>query len=86
MASLLGVALLVLALPGPTMAFAPIGGGASTHESITKKALMEVVAETCRRVVEETGEVFNPTVSWKTNHAVKKQKIKSGKKKQLKYK
>lgn len=71
MASLLGVALLVLALPGPTMAFAPIGGGASTHETITTKALMDVVAETCRIIVEETGAVFNPTVSWKTNHVVK---------------
>ncbi|XP_037545994.1 von Willebrand factor A domain-containing protein 7 [Nematolebias whitei] len=61
MASLLGVALLVLALPGPTVAFAPIGGGASTHESITKMALMKVIEETCRIMVEETGEVFNPT-------------------------
>ncbi|XP_017272500.1 von Willebrand factor A domain-containing protein 7 isoform X2 [Kryptolebias marmoratus] len=61
MASLLGVALLVFALPGPNMAFDPYGRGASTHDSITKMALLQIVTETCRTVIEKTGDVFSPT-------------------------
>lgn len=63
MTSLLGVALLALALSGPTVAFVPIGGGASSHVSITGTALLQKVTETCRAVAEEAGHEFNPTGS-----------------------
>lgn len=60
-------ALLALALTGSTVAFVPIGGGTSTHISITGTALLQKVTETCRQVVEEEGHEFNPTVGWKIN-------------------
>ncbi|XP_017272317.1 von Willebrand factor A domain-containing protein 7 isoform X2 [Kryptolebias marmoratus] len=63
MTSLLGVALLALALSGPTVAFAPLGGGTSTHVSITGTALLQKVTETCRAVAEAAGHEFNPTGS-----------------------
>lgn len=64
MTSLIGVALLGLALfAGPTMAFVPIGGGASTHVSITGTALLQKVTETCRAVAEAAGHEFKPTGS-----------------------
>ncbi|XP_037327460.2 von Willebrand factor A domain-containing protein 7-like isoform X1 [Pungitius pungitius] len=59
----LGVALLTLLLSGPTVAFVPIGGGSSTHVSITGTALLQKVTETCRAVAEEAGHEFNPTGS-----------------------
>ncbi|KAI3352264.1 hypothetical protein L3Q82_005241 [Scortum barcoo] len=61
MASLLGIALLTLALSGPTSAFVPIGGGASTHTSITGTALLQKVKETCQAVAAAGGYEFNPT-------------------------
>ena len=64
MTSLLGTALLALALSGPTMAFVPIGGGASTHISITGSALLQKVTDTCRAVAEASGHEFKPTVGW----------------------
>ncbi|KAM9314784.1 von Willebrand factor A domain-containing protein 7-like [Pholidichthys leucotaenia] len=63
MASLLAIPLLILALSGPTVAFVPIGGGTSTHVSITGTALLQKVEETCRAVAEENGYEFNPTGS-----------------------
>ncbi|KAM4585496.1 von Willebrand factor A domain-containing protein 7 isoform 1-T2 [Odontesthes bonariensis] len=63
MASLLGVTLLALALMAPTVAFVPIGGGVSTHVSITGTALLQKVTETCRDVAEDAGDDFNPTGS-----------------------
>ncbi|XP_037545993.1 von Willebrand factor A domain-containing protein 7 [Nematolebias whitei] len=63
MASLMDFALLALALSAPTVAFAPIGGGASTHVSITGTALLQKVTETCRAVAEAAGHEFNPTGS-----------------------
>ncbi|XP_035515445.1 LOW QUALITY PROTEIN: uncharacterized protein LOC118326538 [Morone saxatilis] len=63
MTSVLGIALLALALLGPTVAFVPIGGGASTHISITGTALLQKVTETCRAVAEAAGHEFNPTGS-----------------------
>ncbi|XP_053183327.1 von Willebrand factor A domain-containing protein 7-like [Scomber japonicus] len=62
MTSGLGVAL-VLVLSGSTVAFVPIGGGASTHVSITGTALLQTVTETCREVVEAAGHEFEPTGS-----------------------
>ncbi|KAG8015079.1 von Willebrand factor A domain-containing protein 7, partial [Nibea albiflora] len=61
MTSVLGIALLALALSGPTVAFVPIGGGASTHISITGTALLQKVTETCRAVAEAAGHEFKPT-------------------------
>ncbi|XP_067440261.1 von Willebrand factor A domain-containing protein 7-like isoform X2 [Thunnus thynnus] len=63
MTSVLGIVLLALVLSGPTVAFVPIGGGASTHVSITGTALLEKVTETCRAVVEAAGHEFKPTGS-----------------------
>lgn len=63
MTSVLGIALLALVLSGPTVAFVPIWGGASTHVSITRTALLEKVTETCRAVVEAAGHEFKPTGS-----------------------
>lgn len=65
MMSALGIVLIVLALSGPSVAFVPIGGGASTHVSITGTALMQKVTETCRAVVEASGHEFKPTVGRK---------------------
>lgn len=65
MPSVLGIALLTLVLSGPTVAFVPIGGGASTHVSITGTALLQKVTETCRAVAEAAGYEFKPTVGWK---------------------
>ncbi|XP_029295623.1 von Willebrand factor A domain-containing protein 7 [Cottoperca gobio] len=63
MTSVLGIALLTLVLSGSTVAFVPIGGGASTHVSITGTALLQKVTETCRVVAEEEGHEFKPTGS-----------------------
>uniref|UniRef100_A0A3P9IIT3 von Willebrand factor A domain containing 11 n=1 Tax=Oryzias latipes TaxID=8090 RepID=A0A3P9IIT3_ORYLA len=63
MSSLVGVVLLVLAGLTPSLAFVPIGGGTSTHVSITGSALLQKVTETCRAVAEEAGHEFNPTGS-----------------------
>ncbi|KAL3995927.1 protein-arginine deiminase [Sarotherodon galilaeus] len=63
MNSLLVIALLPLALLGPGMAFVSIGGGGSTHVSITGTALLQKVQETCRAVAEKNGYEFNPTGS-----------------------
>lgn len=68
MTSLLGTTLLILALSGPTMAFVPIGGGASTHVSITGTALLQKVTDTCRAVAEAAGHEFKPTVGWIIKH------------------
>lgn len=59
------VTLLALCLSGPSVAFVPIGGGASTHVSITGTALLHKVTETCRAVVEASGHEFKPTVRGK---------------------
>ncbi|XP_023277909.1 von Willebrand factor A domain-containing protein 7-like [Seriola lalandi dorsalis] len=64
MTSVLGIALLGWALmAGHTVAFVPIGGGVSTHVSITGTALLDKVKETCRAVAEAAGHEFNPTGS-----------------------
>ncbi|RVE75670.1 hypothetical protein OJAV_G00001080 [Oryzias javanicus] len=63
MSSLVGVVLLVLAVLTPSQAFVPIGGGTSTHVTITGTALLEKVTETCRAVAEEAGYEFKPTGS-----------------------
>ncbi|XP_044046128.1 von Willebrand factor A domain-containing protein 7 [Siniperca chuatsi] len=63
MTSVLDIALLVFALSGTTMAFVPIGGGASTHVSITATSLLQKVTETCRAVAEAAGHEFKPTGS-----------------------
>ncbi|GAA6216347.1 von Willebrand factor A domain-containing protein 7-like [Lates japonicus] len=64
MTSGLGIVLLSLALmAGPTVAFVPIGGGVSTHISITGTALLQKVTETCRAVAEAAGHEFKPTGS-----------------------
>lgn len=65
MTSVLAIALLASALSGPTVAFVPIGGGASTHVSITGTALLQKVTDTCRAVAAAAGHEFNPTVGWK---------------------
>uniref|UniRef100_A0A665WD84 von Willebrand factor A domain-containing protein 7-like n=1 Tax=Echeneis naucrates TaxID=173247 RepID=A0A665WD84_ECHNA len=62
MTSVLLIALMGLALMlVPTMAFVPIGGGASTHVTITGTALLQKVRETCQAVAEAAGHEFNPT-------------------------
>ncbi|XP_028311428.1 von Willebrand factor A domain-containing protein 7 [Gouania willdenowi] len=63
MAALLMAALLVAALWAPTATFIPIGGGGSTHVSITGNALMQKVTETCKAVAEDGGYKFEPTGS-----------------------
>ncbi|XP_030000038.1 von Willebrand factor A domain-containing protein 7-like [Sphaeramia orbicularis] len=63
MSSVLVVVLLASVLSGPTVAFVPIGGGASTHVSITGTALLQKVTETCRAVAEAAGHQFKPTGS-----------------------
>lgn len=58
----MGLTLLALVLSdGSVLAFAPIGGGASTHVSITGSALLRMVREVCRDVIEDGGDDFNPT-------------------------
>ncbi|XP_062334810.1 von Willebrand factor A domain-containing protein 7 [Osmerus eperlanus] len=62
MSLLVGVAFLALVLSdGGVLAFAPIGGGASSHVSITGTALLQKVTEVCRDVIEDGGDDFNPT-------------------------
>ncbi|XP_075893051.1 von Willebrand factor A domain-containing protein 7-like [Nelusetta ayraudi] len=61
MMPILGFALLTLTLSRCTEAFVAIGGGTSTHISITRTALLEIVRETCRDVVEHSGHKFEPT-------------------------
>ena len=68
MTSLPGIALLALALSGPTMAFVPIGGGASTHVSITGTALLQKVTDTCRAVAEAAGHEFKRMVGCIIKH------------------
>ncbi|XP_023189663.1 von Willebrand factor A domain-containing protein 7-like [Xiphophorus maculatus] len=63
MTSLLGAALLTLSLMSPALAFVPIGGGTSTHVSITGTALLQKVAETCQAVADAAGHEFKPTGS-----------------------
>ncbi|KAJ4944153.1 hypothetical protein JOQ06_012698 [Pogonophryne albipinna] len=63
MTSVLGIALLTFALSGSAVAFVPIGGGASTHVTITATALLQKVTETCRVVAEAAGHEFTPTGS-----------------------
>ncbi|XP_026215482.1 von Willebrand factor A domain-containing protein 7 isoform X2 [Anabas testudineus] len=63
MMAALGLALIMLSLSGPTLAFVPIGGGASTHVSITGTALLQKVTETCRALVEAAGQEFKLTGS-----------------------
>ncbi|KAM7418548.1 hypothetical protein PAMA_015926 [Pampus argenteus] len=63
MTPVLGIALLTLTLLGPAVAFVPIGGGVSTHVSITGTALLQKVTETCRAVAEAAGQEFEPTGS-----------------------
>ena len=64
MSLIVGVAFLALVLSdGGVLAFAPIGGGASTHVSITGTALLQKVTEVCRDVIEDGGDAFNPTVT-----------------------
>lgn len=65
MMAALGLALIMLSLSGPTLAFVPIGGGASTHVSITGTALLQKVTETCRALVEAAGQEFKLTVGSK---------------------
>ncbi|XP_061131553.1 von Willebrand factor A domain-containing protein 7 isoform X1 [Syngnathus typhle] len=59
----LGFTLLALVLSGPTVAFVPIGGGVSTHVSITGTSLLQKVTETCRAVAQAAGHEFKPTGS-----------------------
>ncbi|KAM9792587.1 von Willebrand factor A domain-containing protein 7-like [Neosynchiropus ocellatus] len=61
MTSLSVVTLLVLTFVAPAPAFVSIGRGPSTHVSITRKAIMQKVSETCRAVVVAAGHEFKPT-------------------------
>lgn len=63
MTPVLGIALLILVLSGPTVAFVPTGVGTSTHVSITGTALLQKVTETCRALADEAGLDFEPTGS-----------------------
>lgn len=62
MRPMLGLTLLTLTLSRCTEAFVPIGGGTSTHISITGTALLDTVRDTCRDVLEAGGHEFEPTV------------------------
>lgn len=57
----LGLALMALVLSEGAMAFAPMGGGASTHVSMTGTALLQKVTEACQAVTVGNGYEFNPT-------------------------
>ncbi|KAL2097380.1 hypothetical protein ACEWY4_006587 [Coilia grayii] len=57
------VAFLVLGLFGATQAFIPVGGGTSTHATITGNAVISKIAEVCQAVAESEGREFNPTGS-----------------------
>ncbi|XP_014065352.2 von Willebrand factor A domain-containing protein 7 isoform X2 [Salmo salar] len=61
MSPVLGVSFLALVLSGGAWAFAPIGGGASTHVSITGTAVLQKVTEVCRAIAESEGLDFTPT-------------------------
>uniref|UniRef100_A0A8C7H3I7 von Willebrand factor A domain-containing protein 7 n=1 Tax=Oncorhynchus kisutch TaxID=8019 RepID=A0A8C7H3I7_ONCKI len=61
MSPVLGVSFLALVLSGGAWAFAPIGGGASTHVSITGTAVLQKVTEVCRTIAETEGRDFTPT-------------------------
>ncbi|XP_014863218.1 PREDICTED: von Willebrand factor A domain-containing protein 7-like isoform X2 [Poecilia mexicana] len=63
MTSLLVAVLLTWTLMSPALAFVPVGGGTSTHVSITGTALLQKVAETCRAVADAAGHEFKPTGS-----------------------
>ena len=56
---------LSLALLQSSVAFVPIGGGAATHVSITRTALLQKLKETCQAVADSSGYEFNPTVGGK---------------------
>lgn len=68
MAFVLWIALLVLALTTPTLAFVPIGGETATHVTITGNALLQKVTETCKAVADAAGYEFKPTVGFTTTH------------------
>ncbi|XP_030643664.1 von Willebrand factor A domain-containing protein 7 [Chanos chanos] len=53
---------LALLLSG-AQAFVPIGGGSSTHVTITGNAALKKITEVCRAVAEAEGREFNPTGS-----------------------
>lgn len=72
MSALVSIVLMVLALSGPAVAFVPIGGGGSTHVSITGTALLQKVTETCRVVVEASGHKFELTVGRKIRTCIQK--------------
>ncbi|CAB1327030.1 unnamed protein product [Coregonus sp. 'balchen'] len=61
MSPVLGVSFLALVLSGGAWAFAPIGGGASTHVSITGVAVLQKVTDVCRAIAETEGRDFTPT-------------------------
>eukprot|EP00063_Salmo_salar_P090528 XP_014065363.1 PREDICTED: von Willebrand factor A domain-containing protein 7-like isoform X2 [Salmo salar] len=61
MSPVLGMSFLALVLSGGAWAFAPIGGEASTHISITEKAVLQKVTEVCRAIAESEGRDFTPT-------------------------
>ncbi|XP_029949301.1 von Willebrand factor A domain-containing protein 7 [Salarias fasciatus] len=63
MTALLGLALLTAAFSSPTLAFVPIGGGVSTHVSISGTALLQKVTEACQAVAAANGHEFKPTGS-----------------------
>nr|XP_019939290.1 PREDICTED: von Willebrand factor A domain-containing protein 7-like [Paralichthys olivaceus] len=64
MMSVLQVALLSLVLLArTTVAFLSIGGGISSHVSITGTALLQEVSKACEMVIKEAGHEFKPTGS-----------------------
>ncbi|XP_041957562.1 von Willebrand factor A domain-containing protein 7 [Alosa sapidissima] len=63
MSSAYSAGLLVLVLSGVAQAFMPVGGGTSTHATITGNAVLSKITEVCRAVAESEGREFNPTGS-----------------------
>uniref|UniRef100_A0A8C7NVN5 von Willebrand factor A domain containing 11 n=1 Tax=Oncorhynchus mykiss TaxID=8022 RepID=A0A8C7NVN5_ONCMY len=61
MSTVLCMSFLALVLSGGAWAFSPIGDGASTHVSITEKAVLQKVTEVCRAIAESEGRDFTPT-------------------------
>uniref|UniRef100_A0A1A8RPC7 von Willebrand factor A domain containing 7 n=1 Tax=Nothobranchius rachovii TaxID=451742 RepID=A0A1A8RPC7_9TELE len=61
MVLLLGAVFTALTLLAPAAAFAPFGGSASTHDSITRKALLQKVQEMCQPAAEGDSQDFGQT-------------------------
>ncbi|KAJ8000599.1 hypothetical protein DPEC_G00182050 [Dallia pectoralis] len=58
MSPIVGVSLLALVLSGGAWAFVPRGGGASSHVSMTQKAVLQKITQVCRPIAGSEGQDF----------------------------